>query len=810
MRFQILPKPLRAAGSALLLAATLFQAGADELQSLWTLSPGDRPYLTTDNFQRGMAYNPATGHVLVVNRSEGVIYILDAADGSDLGTLSIGSASISGGTFPMSMIGTTEDGVIYLANLSTSTTAPNFKLYRWESETAPEPTVAYEGDPAAGANNQRWGDSLDVRGTADNTQILVGSRTGSVAALISSTDGVTHTATLISNAHTAGALGVAFGAGDTIWTKLNGQPLRHVSFDPATGAGTLLREYSIMNNIAPIDVNADSNLLAGINIVRPTGVDDLLLYDIRDLTQDPALVDTEPFPGDADNANYVGSVDLHGDLVFALDTNNGLMAFRVIPTVNPPTFATQPPSPTVLEGGFVTLSASVSGTPPYTYQWNLNGEAIDGATEPSLTLTNVTAGDAGTYTLTVSNAAGSETSADAVVTVAPSVRTSRATVLWKLAPGDLPFLTTGNTERGIAYNKATGNLLVVSRTGGVNVHVLDGDTGEHLHDLAVPTEIVSGSNPGGFRLNMIGVADDGVVFAANLDTGGSTYTIYRWENDSEETQPTVAYTNSGEITGRFGDTFDVRGEGVNTQLLAAYNETGAAQNDPPAVFAVFSTFDGFFFYPSVFSVADAAAGSTRLGAAFGEGDTIWAKAPSQPLRQFSFDTTTLAAATLNTFTEFPTGISAIGVHTSSNLLAGLSLATPDNVHLYDISDLGTGPVLVDQDFFPTDNANANGTGSIDFGGDRLYALDSNNGIIALQLNAPPVGGEPADLGNVQREGDTVTFTLTGSPNTQYRIDTTTDWITWSEATTVTTDATGTAQVTVNSTDQYRFYRAATE
>src|SRR5437868_1955585 len=57
-----------------------------------SLRPGDRPYLTSDGngYQRGMAYNPLTGHLLVVNRSPSgseTINILNTTNGADIGTL---------------------------------------------------------------------------------------------------------------------------------------------------------------------------------------------------------------------------------------------------------------------------------------------------------------------------------------------------------------------------------------------------------------------------------------------------------------------------------------------------------------------------------------------------------------------------------------------------------------------------------------------------------------------------------------------------------------------------------------------------
>ena len=93
------------------------------------------------------------------------------------------SQDVTGGTFPLSLIGTAEDGAVYAGNLSTSAIFPNYKLYRWDND-APEtiPTLVFEGDPGLSDpdadNAQRWGDTMDVRGAGQNTQILLGSRAG--------------------------------------------------------------------------------------------------------------------------------------------------------------------------------------------------------------------------------------------------------------------------------------------------------------------------------------------------------------------------------------------------------------------------------------------------------------------------------------------------------------------------------------------------------------------------------------------------------------------------------------------------------
>jgi len=74
-------------------------------------------------------------------------------------------------------------------------------------------------------------------------------------------------------------------------------------------------------------------------------------------------------------------------------------------------------------GQTVTISYTLtSGTPPFTQQWKKNGANIPGATAPTYVIASFAAADSGTYTVVVSNVAGSATSDNAVLTavVAPS------------------------------------------------------------------------------------------------------------------------------------------------------------------------------------------------------------------------------------------------------------------------------------------------------------------------------------------------------------------------------------------------------
>ncbi len=82
-----------------------------------------------------------------------------------------------------------------------------------------------------------------------------------------------------------------------------------------------------------------------------------------------------------------------------------------------PIITTQPASGTTTSGGSALFSvvATSAGTP--TYQWLFNGTSIAGATSASFSIANATSAKAGTYSVVVTNPAGSVTSDNATLTV---------------------------------------------------------------------------------------------------------------------------------------------------------------------------------------------------------------------------------------------------------------------------------------------------------------------------------------------------------------------------------------------------------
>lgn len=296
---------------------------------LWKLNHEDRPYFTTGHFERGLAYNPATGNLLFIGRSPSTkIYVLNGDTGEERRTLTL-SSNVAGGTFPLLMLGVADDGAVYAGNLTTANSTA-FRLYRWSNDsTSSIPTVAFSGDPGLG-NNQRWGDTMDVRGAGTNTQVLLGSRSGSLVSILTTTNGLDFTAnpiTVPSVLNGPFGLGITFGRSNTFWGKTTNNPLYQVSFNLLTGTGNVLRaiaDPSIPNMMVPIGVSPGLDLLAGIHWETP---DNLKLYDLTSST--PALLLSSNFPTDVANTFFVGSVDFGADRVYALDSNNGIVALRL-------------------------------------------------------------------------------------------------------------------------------------------------------------------------------------------------------------------------------------------------------------------------------------------------------------------------------------------------------------------------------------------------------------------------------------------------------------------------------------------------
>jgi hypothetical protein len=95
-------------------------------------------------------------------------------------------------------------------------------------------------------------------------------------------------------------------------------------------------------------------------------------------------------------------------------------------TISGPVISTEPASQHVCTGSNILLTVTASYAS--TYQWNLNGAPISGATNSSYTVSSAGSANAGNYSVTVTNGVGSVTSSVAVVAVGSSITSNPASL----------------------------------------------------------------------------------------------------------------------------------------------------------------------------------------------------------------------------------------------------------------------------------------------------------------------------------------------------------------------------------------------
>ena len=340
----------------------------------------------------------------------------------------------------------------------------------------------------------------------------------------------------------------------------------------------------------------------------------------------------------------------------------------------------------------------------------------------------------------------------AALLVAPSILaqatltplTSFGTNGW-LAPGSIPQLGTANNERGFAYNPVTNNLVLVSRTGGTNVRVLDGISGADLGGLNV-----TGITGGTLAVNMAGVADDGSIYVANLATSiPGPLKVYKWDSEAlglttgGNLPPSVAFNASAGVT-RAGDSFAVHGGsgGNPIQFAAAGSNNVSASNFAVGALDGTNTVTAYLSVPGTVTTSN----DYRLGLTFVDNDTIIGRGDN-PAR-----ITTFSGGTATVDASFATGSAArramdyavIGgrpllamIDTNSSQVVVFDLTVP-NAPLQLVTANATSGTLA---------ANGNGTGAVQWGGisgtvATLYAMSSNQGIQAFTFSLAPLASAP--------------------------------------------------------------------
>ena len=260
----------------------------------------------------------------------------------------------------------------------------------------------------------------------------------------------------------------------------------------------------------------------------------------------------------------------------------------------PPAITFQPTSRTNLTGTSASFSVIATGTAPLSYQWQFAGSPISGATTSSLTVNNVQLSDAGNYSVTITNVAGSLTSLVATQTVwAPPAITAQPQSATNIAG------TTANFSVGAT---GTAPLMYQWQFNGVNIDGANapGLSLNNVQPIAAGNYTVAVTNVGGALTSAVAsltvwvppsistpptsqtvIAGSNAVF--NVLALGTFPLTYQWLANG------TPLSNAGNISGVTTATLNVTAaQPINAAAYAVVitNVAGSLTSSPPAVLTV--------------------------------------------------------------------------------------------------------------------------------------------------------------------------------------------------------------------------------
>jgi hypothetical protein len=248
------------------------------------------------------------------------------------------------------------------------------------------------------------------------------------------------------------------------------------------------------------------------------------------------------------------------------------------------------------------FSAVALGNPSPSVQWYLNGNLIAGATNQTLSITNVGIAQQGAYTIVASNSFGSVTSSPATLTAInpPANGTYAGALLAQNPMGYWRFSDGGGTN---AYDWAGGN-------NGYDTNYLNNGNG----GTGNPATLGAGPRPAsfpGFEANnsapLLDGLSQGYASSAGLFNYRSNFTLMGWFNinPSQYPIPTDPFTNPDGRASLFGEEWAAElaiYEGTNLYFFS----TGISAT----IFANTNLVPGVWNF--VAAVSDTAAGATTL------------------------------------------------------------------------------------------------------------------------------------------------------------------------------------------------------
>jgi autotransporter-associated beta strand protein len=248
---------------------------------------------------------------------------------------------------------------------------------------------------------------------------------------------------------------IASGGTASVLTIPGVQPIDAGSYSVvlSNSAGTLTSGSAQLSVIVPVSITkAPTNLetiLGGSSTfsVTATGTDPISYQWSKNgaaITGATASSHTITATKDSDAGNF--------SVIVSNEAGTVAGGSATLTVITPVSISNPPQSQTVIAGSSATLSVSASGTGPLSYQWKKGGSDISGATSATYTISSVTTSDSGSYSVAVSNKAGTLTSGSAQLSVIVPVSITKAPInLETVLGGSSSFSVVATGTSPISY-----------------------------------------------------------------------------------------------------------------------------------------------------------------------------------------------------------------------------------------------------------------------------------------------------------------------------------------------------------------------
>jgi hypothetical protein len=347
---------------------------------------------------------------------------------------------------------------------------------------------------------------------------------------------------------------------------------------PATVVSGSTSTYTLSNNGSP-----NSGLDVGVSAGTFTAGSTTQLMN-GEITQISSLNSTPlswTFSWTAPTVTSTTTVTMYGASIsggYGGSTGASVLTITVNPPAVAPSITTQPANQTVTAGQMATFTASATGTAPLSYQWRKNGANITGATSSSYTTPATTTADSGsTFSVVVTNSAGSATSNNATLTVnaaavAPSITSQPANQT--VTAGQMATFTvgaSGTAPLSYQWRKNGANITGATSSSYTTPATTTADSGSTFSVVVANSAGNATSNNATLTVNAAAVAPSITSHPANQTvTAGQTATFtvgasgtaplsYQWrKNGANITGATSSsYITPATATADSGSTFSV-------------------------------------------------------------------------------------------------------------------------------------------------------------------------------------------------------------------------------------------------------------